>query len=1281
MTSDSRSANVFEHGLTGTVARDRAQAQIEALRQRGGVFVEAVRATRMAMALTDPALPGNPIIFANKAFLDLSGYQMEEVLGQQPHFMNGPDTDPEDADRFLRILNEDQDGVVETVQYAKNGSRFVATVLLSGFKGEDGRTLYHFLSWADVTRRVHAEKEATHLREGQAASREREAHQAFLLELGDALRPASDALEIQRAATRALGEYLRADRVFYGETLPDETTVIASGNYARDGIQKFVGELNSTSFGDARNRLRDGRTVVIDDVHAGEFTQAQKAAYVGVDMVGVVAVPLVKNGAWVATLVVHSRASRNWTGREVAIIEETAERIWAAVDRARAEAALRASEEKYRTLFESIDEGFGLLEVIYDASGEPVDWLYLEENPAFVRHSNGLSGLGKNASEFLSKADASWLRLFDSVVRTGESKRIEYRAEALDRWYSALIARVGASGSVRIAVIFDDITQRKRTEAAARANEERQAFLLALSDAVRSQSSETAKLEVTARQLGERLNASCVLWAEHDSDGNVAHIFNGWFADGAQPSPTVMQLAGYDGDVLTDLRAGRTVRVDNVYLLTEERAYAAIAELGVQALLSVPLIVDGRLKVNLSVHQHEARHWRDDEVALVQDVAERLWVEIVRARAEAALRESEAHLETELKHTTLLRELAARLVTEESSSAIYEDILSTAIAITGSDAGTVHVHDPETSSLELLVAQGMPPHVTEHFRRVDASSSTAFGLALRTGRRTFVDFDKDAADEACKIHVNAGYRCAQATPLLARDGKPIGMLSTHWKASGHRLKDDQLRFLDLLARQATDLIEQAQAAANLRKSEERLRQFGEASQDVLWIRDAKTLAWTYLTPAFEVIYGLTRDEALRGDNFRNWLDLVIPEDRAHARATIERVLAGERVRFEYRIRRPDDGAIRWLRDTDFPIRDAHGLVVGLGGIGQDVTSAKVAEESLRASEERLRSAAEVAKFALWDWNVLTGEVTWSDEHYRMEGYAVGETTPSYEAWLARVHPDDRTATERALQRARDTRTEYAHEFRSLHPDGSTHWLSARGRFFYDEAGIPVRMVGAVLETTERRDWEERQKVLISELQHRTFNLMAMVSSTADATIRSSADLAEFGPKFRDRIGALARVQRLLSRLSEEDRVTFDELIRSELDAVGARESDGRVVLDGPADVALRSRTVQTFAMALHELTTNAVKYGALKQNGARLVVRWHVMTDEKGQPWLEVDWRESGVSMPPPGRACEGTGQGRALIEKALPYQLRARTTYDLTSDGVHCTITLPVSSRRTPRP
>ena len=111
-------------------------------------------------------------------------------------------------------------------------------------------------------------------------------------------------------------------------------------------------------------------------------------------------------------------------------------------------------------------------------------------------------------------------------------------------------------------------------------------------------------------------------------------------------------------------------------------------------------------------------------------------------------------------------------------------------------------------------------------------------------------------------------------------------------------------------------------------------------------------------------------------------------------------------------------------------------------------------------------------------------------------------------------------------------------------------------------------------------------------------------------------------------------------------------------------------------MALRSSTVQPLALAIHELITNAVKYGALKDPDGHLHVRWHCQPDDDGRPWLHVDWRETGVTMPDDDAPAPGGGAGRELIERALPYQFGARTTYALTPDGVHCTVAMPISTR-----
>jgi two-component sensor histidine kinase len=185
---------------------------------------------------------------------------------------------------------------------------------------------------------------------------------------------------------------------------------------------------------------------------------------------------------------------------------------------------------------------------------------------------------------------------------------------------------------------------------------------------------------------------------------------------------------------------------------------------------------------------------------------------------------------------------------------------------------------------------------------------------------------------------------------------------------------------------------------------------------------------------------------------------------------------------------------------------------------------------------------------------------------------------------------------------------------------------------------------------------------------------------AEKTARASVDLADFRTRFRDRLEALARVQGLLSRLDEHERLSFDELIEAGLSVMDGKAD--KVTLHGPKGIRLRSSTVQILTMALHELATNAVKYGALGQPGAQLTVKWSL--EENGAddgPWLHIDWRESNVTMPADASSSNGAGQGRELIERALPYQLGAKTSYALRSDGVHCTISIPVSARQQDEP
>lgn len=346
-------------------------------------------------------------------------------------------------------------------------------------------------------------------------------------------------------------------------------------------------------------------------------------------------------------------------------------------------------------------------------------------------------------------------------------------------------------------------------------------------------------------------------------------------------------------------------------------------------------------------------------------------------------------------------------------------------------------------------------------------------------------------------------------------------------------------------------VERARAEDALRSSEQRLRQFGEASSDILWIRDAATLRFEFASPAYTEVYGVQATPA-EGDALHGWSRLVASEDRQAVVDNLARVARGEQVVQEFRIRRPDSGEQRWIRDTSFPLRDEDGEVQRIGGIGQDITGHK-----------------------------RTGD---------------------------RLH------------------------------------------------------------------------VLIAELQHRTRNLIAVVRALADKTLQGYPSTDAFRKVFGERLDALARVQGLLSRL-EDDKVRFEELLREELSAQAAFDSHpGRVVLDGPGGVRLRSGSVQTLALALHELTTNAVKYGALSTPQGRLHVAWHVRHESDGGDWLHLRWRESGIEVPVP-TGPEAAGYGRELIERALPFQLNARTSYRIARDGVDCSIAVPIHEARSREP
>jgi PAS domain S-box-containing protein len=369
-----------------------------------------------------------------------------------------------------------------------------------------------------------------------------------------------------------------------------------------------------------------------------------------------------------------------------------------------AAAALRQSEARYRTLFESIDEGFCVVEVLLDADDTPINYRYLEINPAFEQQTGIKNALGRTVRELIPGVEPFWFDIYGMVALTGEPKRSTDYSQAMDQWFDLYAFRIGEPHEHKVAVLFNDVTSRKQTEEILRRAAELDAFRVSLADALRPLADPVEVQATASRLLGEYLKANRVAYFEVRGGDYVVERD---YVNGAVVLAGGYSIASFGSKLLAEYRAGRTVCMPNVskdpYLSPAQRSAYATIQIG--AYIGIPLVKDSEFVAGLAVHAAEPRAWTEDEVALAEEVAERTWAAVDRARAEAIVA-------ADLQDTKLLRELGARLVSEGDIQTLYQAILSTAIALTQADAGTVQSLDVATHELVLLTTQGFERTLT-----------------------------------------------------------------------------------------------------------------------------------------------------------------------------------------------------------------------------------------------------------------------------------------------------------------------------------------------------------------------------------------------------------------------------------------------------------------------------------------------------------------------------------------------------------------------------------------
>ena len=308
-------------------------------------------------------------------------------------------------------------------------------------------------------------------------------------------------------------------------------------------------------------------------------------------------------------------------------------------------AALRESRARFRALVDSIDQGFSVIEVVYDDDGRPVDYRFVDVNPQFERHSGLVDPVGRAARELVPDLEPEWIETYARVAETGRPERFVQGSVAMGRMFEVEAFRLDAPERRRVGVLFTDVTERERDAAALRESEGRWAFLLSLTDALRPLADPDTVLYVAARHVGEWAGAVRAGYAVDEGDGEHVAVVR-TYVDGAAPIEGVHRYDDYGPGLRREFRAGRTVVRPDVAAdpALAAGARAAHAAIGVGATLNVPLVKAGRLVAVFFVHHGGPRAWAPREVALVEEAAERTWAALERVRAEDALRQSEDRL-------------------------------------------------------------------------------------------------------------------------------------------------------------------------------------------------------------------------------------------------------------------------------------------------------------------------------------------------------------------------------------------------------------------------------------------------------------------------------------------------------------------------------------------------------------------------------------------------------------------------------------------------------------
>jgi PAS domain S-box-containing protein len=535
---------------------------------------------------------------------------------------------------------------------------------------------------------------------------------------------------------------------------------------------------------------------------------------------------------------------------------------------------------------------------------------------------------------------------------------------------------------------------------------------------------------------------------------------------------------------------------------------------------------------------------------------------------------------------------------------------------------------------------------------------------LRAGRTLRVQDCRTDPRSMGKAHAatweSINTRALIVVPLI-RNGRLKAVFYLH-EPEPRRWTQAEIALAEDVAERTWDAVERARTEEDLRESEGRLRLAIDAGRMAVWEWSAATGSIKG-SPELNRMLGFPRGYQLRTEDAEA---RYFPGEYARVQAAgRDAVVRGEpyfEVEFHYGW---PDGPYRWFLLRAEIILDAAGVPSNVIGVLLDITDRRQAEEALRQRESELKDALSAASLATYVFDHRTGTLKSSGLN-KMYGYPE-DADLTLDDVRARYHPDDFARISQVLSAAADPSVNQLEmDFRLLLPGGIVRWVYSKGEYVRDAAGEPLFSRGVVMDVSDRKRWEEHQQLLINELNHRVKNTLATVQSIATQTLRNAPTMKAASEALESRIFALSRAHDVLTRENWEGARLYE--IVAQTVAPYSSQGEDRLHISGP-DVKLSPRMALALAMALQELATNAVKYGALSNAAGEVTISW-ALRHEADRPRLNLTWKEAGgPPVVPPTRR----GFGSRLIERSLAHDLDGDVSIAFDPAGIVCTVDAPI--------